>query len=117
MRPIPGTPTRIKICGLTREADVDAAVTAGADALGFVLYPRSARAVTAERAGELARRLPPFVTPVLLFVNATDEDIARGLAAVPRPCCSSMVTRRPPTATAWGGPICGRRGWRPDSIC
>jgi phosphoribosylanthranilate isomerase len=84
MRPIPGTPTRIKICGLTREADVDAAVTAGADALGFVLYPRSARAVTAERAGELARRLPPFVTPVLLFVNATDEDIARGLAAVPQ---------------------------------
>lgn len=84
MRPIPGSPTRIKICGLTREVDVDAAVAAGADALGFVLYPRSARAVTAERAGELARRLPPFVTPVLLFVNATDEDIARGLAAVPQ---------------------------------
>ena len=84
MRPIPGSPTRIKICGLTREVDVDAAVAAGADALGFVLYPRSARAVTAERAGELARRLPPFVTPVLLFVNATEEDIARGLAAVPQ---------------------------------
>jgi len=84
MRPIPGTPTRIKICGLTREADVDAAVAAGADALGFVLYSRSARAVTAERAGELARRLPPFVAPVLLFVNATDEEIARGVAAVPQ---------------------------------
>ena len=84
MRPIPGTPTRIKICGLTREADVDAAVAAGADALGFVLYPRSARAVTAERAGELARRLPPFVTPVLLFVNATDEEITRGVSAVPQ---------------------------------
>ncbi|KAB0579497.1 phosphoribosylanthranilate isomerase [Ideonella dechloratans] len=84
MRPIPGSPTRIKICGLTREVDVDAAVAAGADALGFVLYPRSARAVTAERAGELARRLPPFVTPVLLFVNATDEEVARGLAAVPQ---------------------------------
>lgn len=84
MRPIPGSPTRIKICGLTREVDVDAAVAAGADALGFVLYPRSARAVTAERAGELARRLPPFVTPVLLFVNATDEEVTRGLAAVPQ---------------------------------
>ncbi|MCO5976191.1 phosphoribosylanthranilate isomerase [Ideonella oryzae] len=84
MRPIPGTPTRIKICGLTREVDVDAAVAAGADALGFVLYPGSARAVTAERAGELARRLPPFVTPVLLFVNAADEEIARGVAAVPQ---------------------------------
>jgi len=63
--------TRIKICGLTREADVDAAVAAGADAVGFVLYPASPRAVTAERAAELAGRLPPFVAPVLLFVNET----------------------------------------------
>lgn len=75
--------TRIKICGLTREADVDAAVAAGADAIGFVLYARSPRAVTAARAGELARRLPPFVTPVLLFVNATADEIAAGLAALP----------------------------------
>ena len=61
--------TRIKICGLTREEDVDAAVDAGADAIGFVLYPKSPRAVSIERAAELAFRLPPFVTPVLLFVN------------------------------------------------
>ncbi|MBK9237315.1 MAG: phosphoribosylanthranilate isomerase [Rhodoferax sp.] len=61
--------TRIKICGLTREQDVDAAVEAGADAIGFVLYPRSPRFVTAERARELIRRLPAFVTPVLLVVN------------------------------------------------
>lgn len=61
--------TRIKICGLTREQDVDAAVEAGADAIGLVLYPRSKRYVTPQRAAELARRLPPFVTPVLLFVN------------------------------------------------
>ncbi|MBQ0961436.1 phosphoribosylanthranilate isomerase [Ideonella sp. 4Y11] len=75
--------TRIKICGLTRETDIDAAVAAGADAIGFVLYPKSPRAVIAARAGELARRLPPFVTPVLLFVNATPDEIATGLAAVP----------------------------------
>ena len=75
--------TRIKICGLTRETDVDAAVRGGADAIGFVLYPKSARYVTPERAGELARRLPPFVTPVLLFVNASPEFIAQGVAAVP----------------------------------
>jgi len=56
--------TRIKICGLTREADVDAAVAAGADAIGFVFYAKSSRYVTPERAAELARRLPPFVTPV-----------------------------------------------------
>jgi phosphoribosylanthranilate isomerase len=61
--------TRIKICGLTREADVDAAVQAGADAIGFVLYAKSPRAVSLARAHELARRLPAFVTPVLLFVN------------------------------------------------
>jgi len=75
--------TRIKICGLTREADVRQAVQAGADAIGFVLYPPSPRAVTAARAGELARLLPPFVTPVLLFVNASAAEIAAGLQAVP----------------------------------
>jgi phosphoribosylanthranilate isomerase len=67
--------TRIKICGLTREQDVDAAVAAGADAIGFVLYDKSLRFVTPERAAELARRLPPFVTPVLLFVNETSGKI------------------------------------------
>jgi len=75
--------TRIKICGLTREADVDAAVAAGADAIGFVLWPGSPRHVTAERAGDLARRLPPFVTPVLLFVNACAEELRRGIEQVP----------------------------------
>jgi len=75
--------TRIKICGFTREADVDAACAAGADALGFNLYPASPRAVTPARARELARRLPPFVTPVLLFVNATPAEVAAGIEAVP----------------------------------
>jgi phosphoribosylanthranilate isomerase len=72
---LPYTRTRIKICGLTREADVDAAVSAGADAVGFVLYAKSPRYVTPQRAAELARRLPPFVTPVLLFVNANPKEI------------------------------------------
>jgi phosphoribosylanthranilate isomerase len=75
--------TRIKICGLTREADVDAAVTAGADAIGFVFYEKSPRYVTPERAAELARRLPPFVVPVGLFVNAGDAHAASALAALP----------------------------------
>ncbi len=70
--------TRIKICGLTREQDVDAAVQAGADAVGFVLYPPSPRYVTPQRAAELSRRLPTFVTPVLLFVN---EDTTNIIAA------------------------------------
>ncbi len=67
--------TRIKICGLTREEDIDAAVHAGADAIGFVLYPPSPRYVSADRAAQLSRRLPPFVTPVLLFVNETTANI------------------------------------------
>lgn len=79
----PPITTRIKICGLTREADVDAAVAAGADALGFVLYAPSPRAVTVARAAELARRLPPCVTPVLLFVNAQQALLDAAAEAVP----------------------------------
>ncbi|HRO81120.1 MAG TPA: phosphoribosylanthranilate isomerase [Alicycliphilus denitrificans] len=75
--------TRIKICGLTREQDVDAAVAAGADAVGFVLYAKSPRAVSPERAAALARRLPPFVTPVLLFVNAPATEVIAASACVP----------------------------------
>ncbi len=75
--------TRIKICGLTREQDVAAAVEAGADAIGFVFYAKSKRFVTPERARALARLLPPFVTPVGLFVNATDAELQAGLDALP----------------------------------
>jgi phosphoribosylanthranilate isomerase len=63
------------MCGFTREQDVDAAVAAGADAIGFVLYAKSPRCVSAQRAAELARHLPPFVTPVLLFVNESTPTI------------------------------------------
>jgi phosphoribosylanthranilate isomerase len=75
--------TRIKICGLTREEDVVDAVAAGADAIGFVLYERSPRHVSVDRAAQLAALLPPFVTPVLLFVNAPREVVAGSLAAMP----------------------------------
>ena len=75
--------TRIKICGLTREADVAAAVAAGADAIGLVFYAKSPRAVSVARAAELARWLPPFVTPVGLFVNAEPALIAEAVAAIP----------------------------------
>jgi phosphoribosylanthranilate isomerase len=75
--------TRIKICGLTREQDVDAAVEAGADAVGFVLYERSPRHVSIARLAQLARRLPPLVMPVCLFVNASPDLIDEAVAAVP----------------------------------
>ncbi len=76
--------TRIKICGLTREADVDAAAEAGADAIGFVFYPSSPRCVTVEQAQRLASRLPPFVTPVALFVNAAPADVRAAVDAIPQ---------------------------------
>jgi phosphoribosylanthranilate isomerase len=76
------TRTRIKVCGLTREQDVDAAIAVGADAIGFNLYPKSPRYVNVARAAELARRLPPFVTPVLLFVNTSAMEIIAACASV-----------------------------------
>ena len=75
--------TRIKICGLTREQDVRAAVDAGVDAVGFVFYPPSPRYVDARRAVALCALLPPFVTPVGLFVNADPAHVAAVLAEVP----------------------------------
>jgi phosphoribosylanthranilate isomerase len=78
------TRTRIKICGLTREADIDAAVQAGVDAVGFVFYAPSVRAVTFEQAARLAKRLPAFVTAVGLFVNASDDEVLQGLRALPQ---------------------------------
>ncbi len=75
--------TKIKICGLTREQDVDAAVLAGADAIGFVMYEQSPRAVSIKRAAELAKCLPPFVTPVLLFVNELEANIHKACEAIP----------------------------------
>ena len=82
LQQIPQQRTRIKVCGLTREEDVDAAVAAGVDALGFVLYAPSPRAVTAQRAAQLAARLPPFVTPVLLFVNESAHNVIAASACV-----------------------------------
>ena len=74
--------TRIKICGLTREQDVDAAVAAGVDAIGFVMYDKSPRYVSPSRAAELAKRLPPFITPVLLFVNESTSKIIATCQAI-----------------------------------
>jgi phosphoribosylanthranilate isomerase len=76
--------TRIKICGLTREADIDAAVEAGADAIGFVLYEKSPRHVPLARATQLARRLPAFVMPVALFVNAAAQAVHACVQAIPQ---------------------------------
>ncbi|MDQ3187311.1 MAG: phosphoribosylanthranilate isomerase [Pseudomonadota bacterium] len=75
--------TRIKICGLTREADVAAAIAAGADAIGFVCYPKSPRYVPPLRLRALGRELGVFTAPVLLFVNAASDLVEGALAIMP----------------------------------
>jgi phosphoribosylanthranilate isomerase len=75
--------TRIKICGITSVADALRCAEAGADAIGLVFYPPSPRCVTIERAAEIVRVLPPFVTAVGLFVNPRPGEVEAVLSACP----------------------------------
>jgi phosphoribosylanthranilate isomerase len=75
--------TRIKICGITNAQDAQAAAQEGADAIGLVFYAASPRHVSVERAREIIAALPPFVTSVGLFVNATTEQVRDVLREVP----------------------------------
>src|SRR3712207_528692 len=61
--------TRVKICGITRPEDAAAAAAHGADAIGLVFYAPAPRCITAERAREILTAVPPFVSPVGLFVD------------------------------------------------
>ena len=75
--------TRIKVCGITSVEDAQAAVAAGAEALGLVFYSKSPRFITVEKAREIAESVPPFITLVGLFVDATDQEIETVLQSVP----------------------------------
>ncbi len=96
--------TRIKICGLTQAADVDAAVQAGADAVGFNRYAPSARYVSLPTMRSLASLLPPFVTPVLLFVNPTVEEVQECLDAVPHALLQFHGDETPDFCDSWHRP-------------
>lgn len=74
---------RSKICGITRIEDALAAAEAGADAIGLVFYPKSPRAVNVQQARAIIAALPPFVTTVGLFVNASRCELSEILDAVP----------------------------------
>jgi phosphoribosylanthranilate isomerase len=75
--------TRIKLCGLSRPADVAYAIDLGADAIGLVFYPPSPRAVGVAQALELTRNVPPFVSVVGLFVNASPQWFSEVTSKVP----------------------------------
>ncbi len=73
----------VKICGITRPEDALAAARAGAHAIGLMFYAKSPRHVTPARAAEIIRVLPPFVTTVGVFVNASAEEVRSALSEAP----------------------------------
>lgn len=75
--------TRVKICGISSTKDARLVVDAGADAIGLVFYEPSPRYVDIERAVEIASVIPPFVSIVALFVNASAEQVNAVLNHVP----------------------------------
>ncbi|WP_434779470.1 phosphoribosylanthranilate isomerase [Neisseria sp. Ec49-e6-T10] len=74
---------RIKICGITNEQDALLACQLGADALGFVFYERSPRFISVQKAQAIMAKLPPFVSVVGLFVNASKPFIDEILKQLP----------------------------------
>lgn len=78
--------TRVKICGITRLQDASTAIDAGADALGFVFYAPSPRAVTAAAAQAITAVLPPFVSKVGLFVNAEASEVREAIVTAGLDC-------------------------------
>src|SRR5476651_409404 len=74
--------TRIKLCGLSKPEDVAHAIDLGADAIGLVFYPPSPRSVSVAQAVELVHDVPPFVSVVGLFVNATPDWVSEVVSNV-----------------------------------
>lgn len=105
---------RSKICGITRVEDALVAAHAGADAIGLVFYPRSPRAVTVRQAREIINALPPFVTTVGLFVNATSCEINETLDAVSLDLLQFHGDETPEDCSRYGRPYIKALRVRPE---
>ncbi len=105
--------TRVKICGITRAADGEAAAQAGADAIGLVFYSKSPRCVDLSRAQEICRALPPFVSAVALFVDAQREWVEEVLSAVPVDVLQFHGSEDATQCTGFGRPYIKAVGMQP----
>ena len=96
--------TRVKICGITRVEDAQAAVAAGADAIGLVFAKASPRCVTPEQARHLAATLPPFIKIVGLFVDASPARVREVLGQVPLDLLQFHGSETPEDCQQFGRP-------------
>ncbi|MES2206851.1 MAG: phosphoribosylanthranilate isomerase [Pseudomonadota bacterium] len=106
--------TRAKICGITTLEDAHAAVQAGADALGFVFYPKSPRAVSLEQAIGISQSLPAFVSTVALVVDA-EEALIHAICQQMRPTLLQFHGNESPEACeSWKYPYIKALRMKPD---
>ena len=105
--------TRVKICGITREADAQAAARHGADAIGFIFWRPSERFIEPARAGLIARTLPAFVTPVGVFVNPNADEVEAVLAQVPNVLLQFHGEETPEFCARFGRPFIRAARMRP----
>jgi phosphoribosylanthranilate isomerase len=96
--------TRIKFCGVTRAEDALAAAALGVDAVGFVLTRRSRRFAGIERAREMRRALPPFVTAVALFMDDDISFVSEAVAAVAPDLLQFHGSEAAPDCVRYGRP-------------
>lgn len=102
----------LKICGITNKADAFAAVEAGADALGFVLWPQSKRHVAAEAAARIAEMLPSHIARVAVLVNPTREEVEMLLATGAFTTLQFHGDEAPEFCAQWDGRAKVWRGFR-----
>jgi len=96
--------TRIKFCGVTRAEDALAAAALGVDAVGFVLTRKSRRFAGIERARQMRRALPPFVTAVALFMDDDVSFVSEAVAAVAPDLLQFHGSEAAPDCVRYGRP-------------